>query len=248
MKVRDFLYDLYLSVEKRIAPGLRYSQNIFEDILEKKISKDCSWLDLGCGHHLLPPWRYEQEKKLVKKPSFLVGLDYDYLSLTKHMTVQNRIRGDIACLPFKSESFDIVSSNMVFEHLQEPQKQLEEIYRILKPGGRLLFHTPNAKGYATILARITPGLLTSKILYILQGREEEDVFPTFFKINTPDTIKFLGESVGFIAEDIQMLASNAQFAVALPIAIVELFWIKLTMTNKYRNLRTNIVATLLKPI
>ena len=24
------------------------------------------WLDLGCGHQLLPPWRYEEEKKLSK--------------------------------------------------------------------------------------------------------------------------------------------------------------------------------------
>lgn len=38
-------------------------------------------------------------------------------------------------LPFPAEAFDAVISNMVFEHIPDPKFYLEEIHRILKPGG-----------------------------------------------------------------------------------------------------------------
>ena len=56
---------------------------------------------------------------------------------------------------------------MVFEHLKEPKIQLSEIYRILKPGGTLLFHTPNSLSYGTILARIIPGFIKKTVIFIV---------------------------------------------------------------------------------
>jgi SAM-dependent methyltransferase len=42
--------------------------------------------------------------------------------------------------------FDIVRLNHVIEHLYDPLGTLHECYRVLKPGGRLLFYTPNVLG------------------------------------------------------------------------------------------------------
>lgn len=44
-------------------------------------------------------------------------------------------------LPFKNESFDIVGSFNVFEHLESPETVSREIHRVLKKNGRLLLHT-----------------------------------------------------------------------------------------------------------
>ncbi len=45
---------------------------------------------------------------------------------------------DLYDLPFNEESFDVVLSVQVFEYLEDVQKALLELYRVLKPGGRLV--------------------------------------------------------------------------------------------------------------
>ena len=44
-------------------------------------------------------------------------------------------------LPFPDNMFDSVVSFNTFEHLSDPNKAAAEIFRVLKPGGRLLIHT-----------------------------------------------------------------------------------------------------------
>ena len=46
-------------------------------------------------------------------------------------------------LPFRSGSFDIVASFDVFEHIPKTKKHIEEVKRILAPGGSYLVCTPN---------------------------------------------------------------------------------------------------------
>ncbi|MBC7714915.1 MAG: class I SAM-dependent methyltransferase, partial [Rhizobacter sp.] len=45
-------------------------------------------------------------------------------------------------LPFADNSFDVITCMDVIEHLENPEFVLREINRILKPGGRFLFHVP----------------------------------------------------------------------------------------------------------
>lgn len=49
-------------------------------------------------------------------------------------------------LPFLSDSFDLVLSHEVIEHVQDDRKVVREIIRTLKPGGRLVLFCPN-RGY-----------------------------------------------------------------------------------------------------
>jgi SAM-dependent methyltransferase len=46
-------------------------------------------------------------------------------------------------LPYDDNSFDLVVCKDVFEHLLNPVHSLDEIRRVLKPGGHLLLHVPN---------------------------------------------------------------------------------------------------------
>ena len=46
-------------------------------------------------------------------------------------------------LPFPAATFDLVISRSVVEHLADPAEVMREIARVLKPGGRFIFTTPN---------------------------------------------------------------------------------------------------------
>jgi ubiquinone/menaquinone biosynthesis C-methylase UbiE len=45
--------------------------------------------------------------------------------------------GDGHCLPFKDNSFDLILSQAVIEHLHDPFVAVSELFRVLKPGGRV---------------------------------------------------------------------------------------------------------------
>ena len=245
--LRKALYKIYWKLESVIAPGLKYSQYFYEDVLYENCKENVKWLELGCGHSILPKWRHEQEVELVRRAALIVGIDADYPSLTKHATIKHKVLGDITNLPFADSSFDLITSNMVFEHLDKPEKQLREIFRVLSPEGKLIFHTPNKWGYVTIAARIIPEALKKWAILFLEGRQEEDVFSTYYKINSPSKIKELARSTGFNVSQIKHVCSSAQFAAIPPIVIFELLWIRFLMHNFGKPLRTNIIAILEKP-
>ena len=52
-------------------------------------------------------------------------------------------------------TIDIVIADSVLKHLAEPVKVFAEISRVLKPGGMLLFETPNRSHYVPLIARRT---------------------------------------------------------------------------------------------
>jgi SAM-dependent methyltransferase len=49
---------------------------------------------------------------------------------------------DLTDIPVEDGRFDRVICNQVLEHLPEPGKALAELYRVLKPGGRILLSAP----------------------------------------------------------------------------------------------------------
>ena len=248
---RQFLFKITWKLKDLIAPKLRYSQDEYEEVLNSIIGghenpSNLRWLDLGCGHHILPPWKHEAEKVLVNKVGSVVGIDYDQASLDKHHSIRTRVRGDISDLPFEDNQFDLVTSNMVFEHLSDPEKQLREITRVLAHGGTLLFHTPNKFGYVTLAARLVPDVIKDKLVYILDGRKEEDVFPAYYRINSPKAITRYAGKNGLKAKNIYLICTSPCFSVIPPIALVELFWIRLLMTKMFRPWRTNLLVEMKK--
>ena len=50
------------------------------------------------------------------------------------------VDGDVHALDYPDASFDTVTASLVFCSVTDPQRALAEIHRVLKPGGRFLFH------------------------------------------------------------------------------------------------------------
>ena len=60
----------------------------------------------------------------------------------------NRIVAAVGeALPFEDQTFDLIYSSYVLEHVQDPEKVLAEAVRVLKPGGMAVFELPNHLSY-----------------------------------------------------------------------------------------------------
>lgn len=239
---------LYWKLEHFLVPNLKYPQSVYEDLLKKYINKNSTWLDLGCGHQILPSWREDAEKELVLNCKRIVGIDYGLESLKKNKSIKHKIRGDITGLPFKDETFDLITSNMVLEHVKYPEKLLKEVYQILKPNGIFILHTPNLYGYYTLISKLIPGALQKKLVYLIDKREEDDTFIAYYLINTPDAIKKIAERVGFNIKKLKLLTSSARLIIFPPLVILELLWIRILMTRLFEKFRTNLIVILEKNV
>lgn len=73
--------------------------------------------------------------------------------------------GDAENLPFPDETFDVVYSNGVLHHTPDTQRSIDEIFRVLKPGGVakvMLYHRHSLYYWGVIILRF--GLLRGELL------------------------------------------------------------------------------------
>jgi SAM-dependent methyltransferase len=244
--LRSLLYGFYFKAERRIVPQLRSSQYAYYDALRAAIAPGCRWLDLGCGHQVLAEWMVAEEQSLVRESGFVAGMDLDWQALLKHRSLDRRVFGTLTALPFESGSWDLVSANMVMEHLQDPAPVLREVHRLLAPHGTFVFHTPNYYHWVTLAAWWTPELLKKPLVKFLEGRSGSDVFQTHYQINTAATVRRLAAEYGFEVEELRLVNTSAALKMLGPAVIGELLYIRLLERPQLAQLRSNLVVTLRK--
>ena len=59
------------------------------------------------------------------------------------------VKADICHLPFEDNSYDIIFCNHVLEHIPDDTKAMQELYRVLKPGGMAILQIPQELARAT---------------------------------------------------------------------------------------------------
>ena len=101
-------------------------------------------LDVGCGlGHFC---RYIKARSIDLE---VTGMDFSKFSIKKAKELSDKINmdidfvvGDAQELPFEDNLFDYVISSDVIEHLDNPDKHLMEMKRVLKKGGQATILTP----------------------------------------------------------------------------------------------------------
>jgi len=93
-------------------------------------------LEIGCGAGGL--------LKELTRAGVAYGLDVEAESMKycQERGLDRLCLGDAAALPYRSAQFDAVICVDVLEHLEDDRAGLADIYRVLKPGGRLLATVP----------------------------------------------------------------------------------------------------------
>ena len=135
-------------------------------------------LDLGCG-----TGNYTLE--LERRGFDVIGLDASegMLKIARSKGL-NCIKGNAYSLPFPDETFDLVLSVTMFEFIHEPEKVLQEVYRVLKPGGEILIGTMNGKSSWFLFKRL-------KSLFV-------ETAYRYARFYTPGELEELLRKVGFI--------------------------------------------------
>ena len=84
-------------------------------------------------------------RKTELQNSLNLGINDDIVKGLKkrRSNIDNFIFGDMTNSDIPSESFDLVISVEVLEHVEEDEKFVSEVNRVLKPGGRFIMTTPN---------------------------------------------------------------------------------------------------------
>lgn len=248
MGLLEYCIGITSRIHKVVIPTIRFPPDAYEELLTETIRTGMTWLDVGCGHQILSAWRFDREKELVARCEKVVGIDADGPSVSKHRSIVEVHVGDAGSLPFEDDSFDLVTANMVVEHFSDPAKVFSEIRRVLKPGGTFLFHTPNVWGHTTIAARCVPNFVKTRLIYLLTRREAEDVFPTYYRVNSRTKIKHLADRHGFEVQRILMIQGHplALGILVFPVYLLELIWVKLLTIDSLDGLRGNIIAVLKK--
>jgi SAM-dependent methyltransferase len=238
----------YFKLKAVLAPRLRFNQVIYEETLAGHVRPGVVWLDAGCGRRVLPAWRETAERVLVNTCKLALGCDLDVSAMRAHRTLRRLAVTDLERLPFAAESIDLITCNMVAEHLEDPTTVFAEFARVLRPGGRVIVHTPNAYSHFVIGSRLVPsGRFKRRLASALDGRDEAEIFPTRYRANTPGRLRALMSKAGLRQESCRLVANDAVSARISPIlAALELIYIRLTLLRAFRLLRVTILATFVK--
>lgn len=82
---------------------------------------------------------FAPEQAFYKKFRKLKNIEYTTTDLNSPLA---DVKADICNLPFEEASFDVIFCNHVLEHIPDDTKAMQELYRILKPGGWGVFQIP----------------------------------------------------------------------------------------------------------
>ena len=141
----------------RIRKTFFTQKNIDNQVIEfsKKLNKNDMIIDIGAGSqrfkYLFKNQIYKSQdyysdtlitgRNGIQKQSFVKAKGYD---IDKYKYKNADYLCDISNIPVKDNTFDAAICTEVFEHLKHPNLALKEIFRILKPNGKVLITTPIA--------------------------------------------------------------------------------------------------------
>lgn len=82
---------------------------------------------------------FAPEQAFYKRFKKLENLEYTTTDLNSPLA---DVKADICDLPFKDDTFDVILCNHVLEHIPNDTKAIQELFRVMKPGGWGIFQIP----------------------------------------------------------------------------------------------------------
>lgn len=216
-----------------------YHQNVFAAALDRHVAPGTRWLDVGAGARLHGGWQSVSQKEIAARASCLVGCDVvaEHLAANPYLT-DYRV-GQAEALPFPDAAFDLVTANMVLEHVEHPAQVLSEIARVLVPGGRFIAMTPRwLHPLVCLSSLLVPSRVRSLLAHVKEQRPDEHIFPTHYRLNSAAAITKHARGAGLLVMELHAFQS-LPFAHGIPV---------LQHLETLMHWRSNYLIVLAKPV
>jgi SAM-dependent methyltransferase len=167
---------------------------VFYSFVKSLYRENLRVLDFGAGRGA---WFHKGDSVMKRRlqdlrehGAHVVAVDVDRGVLENRVSHEQVLVQPGEPLPFPDGSFDLVVSDFVFEHIEDPTAVTAEIRRVTKPGGWICVRTVNRWGYVRFASALIPNRLHKKALrHIQPERLGLDIFPTEYKLNTVSSIR-----------------------------------------------------------
>ncbi|MEX1122695.1 MAG: class I SAM-dependent methyltransferase [Balneolales bacterium] len=110
--------------------------NRFIASVEPSLNSSICLIDIGAGKS--PYYSF-----FSKKVSYYIAVDCTESLPVLEMRSICQVEGVAECVPLMNSIADVVLSNQVLEHVNDPEQAVREAYRLLRPGGRFIGSVPH---------------------------------------------------------------------------------------------------------
>jgi ubiquinone/menaquinone biosynthesis C-methylase UbiE len=230
----------YFGYIKRYYPEYETAHQHYDALIYNKFNEICPrkfyFLDAGCG------WKNIEVMRHLNDSIYTVGVDIDYDSLANNIIYDNLILCDLEYLPFKKGTFDLITNRSVLEHIKNPDNVFREFQRVITNEGEMIFLLPNLLNPLMLLGKITPTILHKKFINIFTGRNEEDIFHTYFRCNTENMLKYFAYRFGFQIKYLVTCGDFTQFVFGRFSIYCWIIFDKLISIGFFKKFKMNIVV------
>jgi SAM-dependent methyltransferase len=231
-------------IDRRCYPQFEgnWDDQLFRERILAHLHKDSSVLDLGAGAGIVDQMNFRGLAASV------CGVDLDPRVVDNPMLDEGRV-ANADRIPYEDSRFDLVFSDNVLEHLDNPLQVFREVERVLRPGGVFLFKTPNKWHYMPTIARLTPHGF-HQYVNRLRGRAEVDTFPTRYRANCLGDVTRLARDAGLVVDHIDHIEGRPEYLrMTWPTYLVGLAYERLVNSAEiFAPLRILLVGSLRKPL
>jgi len=239
-KYDDSRYQRCQTMFEQHYPNFQDAGMWYQALVEQYTTSTTRLLDLGCGHSSLAA-------KAISQAEQAVGVDLSLAALQRNQFIHEPTVAIGEQLPLANESFDLIISQWVIEHLPEPLLVLQEIARVLRPNGNVILFTTNAYNYIPLVSQIIPNQLQGYLLSHLLHRPSSDSFPTFFRANTVKQLTSLAKQSGLIVQQSLYVGNPFYLAFSPTLFRLALLFEQVTDWLKLEQIKLYLVIQLEKP-
>ncbi len=203
-------------IDRTFYPGYvdRWDDRLFENRVRSVLTPEFAVLDLGAGRGTRAQLDFRDQCR------FFAGVDPDPAVLTNPYLHEAKLQEPPNyAIPYADETFDVVFSNCVIEHIADACPFFGDVHRVLKPNGLFLAKTPNRRHYVPLLARLTPHSF-HEFYNRLRGREVDDTFPTVYACNRKRDILQVAAAAGFKVVAFEMIEGRPEYLRLHPLLYV----------------------------
>lgn len=184
----------------RFVFGNDFGKFLLSEVRKRPLAKDAEVLNIACEYDLIPSFL---RRELTEKQAYGIEINQDIVKTNSHIRYCD-VNTDP--FPFKDKRFDLVISIFGIEHFQTPNV-FRESYRVLKPGGRMMFIVPNAL-YPMFLINRLFGERFARFYYRTIVKSTYAPHKAYYRFNSISAITKASANAGFESTNLTMFGPS----------------------------------------